>query len=256
MGKELKKVPVLLVVGTGDETVNGFDVRPGEEEYMKNRYRWRAGFLMESEEDRKNLKKAIEKKECSEEFKKDPLKLHYKGVEEAIRIAQEKGYVVYSTEKLDTPFYKSIKYRGKRKTGIDIKKIIFSGGFAYFDAIKFYDNLEEKNVIPTVIIACGHWRDGCVSLDWKKILDYSLMLKVLRYIKEQPKICFLIGTPSIVSYKGRPFKNKKRWKMISKNTKRYTEFKEADSITLLDFKKFRPAELQKKRTKKQKTSDM
>lgn len=246
MGNELKEKPILFVVGTGDETVKGFDVMPGEDGYIKTRYRWRAGFLMESKADRRNLRK------YPKEFRKDPLKLHFKGVEEAIRIAQEKGYAVYATEKLDTPFYRSIKYRGKRKTGIDVKKIIFSGGFDYFDAKEFYDRLEEKNIIPTLIIACGHWREGCVSMDWSKILDYSLILKVLKYIKEEPGICLLIGTPSIVSYKGRPYMQKEMWQEKSKETKRYTEFKDVKSITLLDFKKFRSVELQKRKQKSKK----
>ena len=158
MKKGYESLPVLLVVGTGDETCRWVYLKEGEKKYKNsffrknNRFRWNAGFLMESKKDKKNLKK------YPKEFREDPLKLHYKSVEEAIRIAQKKGYVVYSTEKKSTPFYTSIKKRGKEKTGIEIKKIIFSKGFKFFKATELYRKIVEKNRIPSKIIVCGHWR--------------------------------------------------------------------------------------------------
>jgi len=233
--KVFKKITVLLVTGTGDETVKSFQIeKTGEKKHKKDRFRWRAGFIVEKKKRKEQLRQMREnaKNKHRVDFTKDPLSFHFKGVRETIKLAQAKGYEVFSTEKASDPFYVKLRREGKRRTGININKIVFYGGFTNFNPLEFYNTYLEKGEIPTIIVQCGHWRNGCVQGERNEI-------KIIARILGLPVSDFfvILGTPSIVSYRYRVH-SKESEKEAKDHMEEELDTEKLIFITLSEFREF------------------
>lgn len=165
---------VLFIYGTGDEGISG-KWSADREEFNEH-----AGFP----KNKKEMKEVTEKSTYPNP--KHPIDLHYEGVADAIRIAQQKGWAVVIDSK-STPFFQKLRKGAGKFSGIDTKSIIAAG------RIEIFPKLRELGIKPKNIFHAGHWRNSCVS----SAMVETHLHNEIKNPKIKKPIYLLIGTPTI-----------------------------------------------------------